>query len=331
MNPFKKRRTLIGASALLLAGRDAFAQPVRKIHRIGIFTVSAAADFAGPQPAAAQAKALLRGLGELGYVYGQHYVTEARSTEGKQGGVPAVAAELAGLGMDVIVAAGPTLVALKAATATIPVVMAAGIDPVGDGLIQSLGRPGTNFTGLSHQFADGAGKLLELLKELVPGTAPVAVLWDRGSRSPWEATQVAAKSRGWKLLSLEIKDAGEIEAAFKTAAAARAGALLVLTGHNAFPNRQRITELAARYRLPAMFDLRPYVDAGGLISYGADLVDLWRQSARFIDKILKGAKPADLPVEQPTRFELIINLKTAKAIGLTIPPAMRLRVDEVIE
>ena len=325
------RRTLIGTGGLLLTGRAAFAQPARKVYRIGLLTSFTASDYAGPQPEHANAKALLRGLGELGYVYGQHYVTEVRSVEGNMGRMPTVAAELAGLGVDVIVASGPTLIALKAANVPVPVVMSAGIDPVGDGLIKSLRRPGTNFTGLSHQFADGAGKLLELLKELVPGTAPVAVLWDRGARSPWEAAQAAARSRGWKLLSLEIKDPSEIETAFKTATDARAGALLVLTGHHAYANRQRITELATRYRLPSMFDLRPYVDAGGLISYGADLVDIWRQSARFVDKILKGAKPTDLPVEQPTRFELIINLKAAKAIGLAIAPAMRLRADEVIE
>lgn len=326
-----KRRYLIGTGAMWLTGQAAFAQPVRKLHRIGMLTSFTGADYAGPQPENANAKALLRGLGELGYVYGRHYVTEVRSVAGKLDRMPAVAAELAGLGVDVIVAAGPTLIGLKTATATIPVVMSAGIDPIADGLIQSLSRPGTNFTGLSHQFADGAGKLLELLKELVPGTAPVAVLWDRGSRSPWEAALAAGKSRGWKLQSLEIKDAGEIEPAFRAAADAHAGALLVCTGHFAYANRQRIAELATRHRLPAMFDLRPYVDSGGLISYGADLVDIWRQAARFVDKILKGAKPAELPVEQPTRFELIINLRAAKAIGLTIPSAMRLRADELIE
>lgn len=151
------------------------------------------------------------------------------------------------------------------------------------------------------------------------------MLCDRGARPPWEAVQEAAKSRGWKLLSLEIKDASEIESAFKAAIGARASALLVLTGQIAFPNRQRIAELAAVNRL------RPYVDAGGLISYGANLADIWRQAARFVDKILKGAKPVDLPVEQPTRFELIINLKAAKAQGLTIPYPVRLRADEVIE
>lgn len=326
-----KRRSLIGTGALWLTGQAAFGQPARKVYRVGVLTSFTGADYAGPQPTNANAKALLRGLSEHGYVYGQHYVTEVRSVEGKMDRMPAVAAELAGNGVDVIVAAGPTLIALKSATTTIPVVMSAGIDPLGDGLIQSLNRPGTNFTGLSHQFADGAGKLLELLKELVPGTAPLAVFWDRGARSTWQAAQAAARSRGWKLQSLEIKDAGEIESAFKAATDAQAGALLVLTGQHAYANRHRITELATRHRLPAMFDLRPYVDAGGLISYGADLVDIWRQAARFVDKVLKGSKPAELPVEQPTRFELIINLKAAKAIGLTIPPAIRLRADELIE
>ena len=325
-----KRRTLIGTGGLLLAGHSAFAQPVRKVARIGVLITGVASEFAGPQPESALAKALLRGLGDLGYVYGQHYVTEVRGAEGKPGRYPVLVAELAASGVDVIVASGPALVGLKTATAMIPVVMSAAIDPVSDGLVQSLARPGTNFTGLSHQWPDTAGKLLELLKEVVPGGAPVAVLWDRGSRTTWEAAQVAARSRGWKLLSLEIKDANEIEAALKSAADARAGALLVLTGQIAFPNRQRISELALQHRLPAMFDLRPYVDAGGLISYGADLADIWRQSARFIDKILKGARPADLPVEQPTSFELVINLKTAKALGLTVPQKVLLRADEVI-
>ena len=325
-----QRRSLVGTGGLLLAGHAAFGQPVRKVARIGVLITGVASEFAGPQPESALAKALLRGLGDLGYVYGQHYLTEVRGAEGKPGRYPVLVAELAALGVDVIVASGPALVGLKAATAMIPVVMSAAIDPVSDGLVQSLARPGTNFTGLSHQWPDTAGKLLELLKEIVPGGAPVAVLWDRGSRTTWEASQVAAKSRGWKLLSLEIKDANEIEAVLKSAADARVGALLVLTGQIAFPNRQRISELALQHRLPAMFDLRPYVDAGGLISYGADLADIWRQSARFVDKILKGTKPADLPVEQPTSFELVINLKTAKALGITIPQKVLLRADEVI-
>ena len=325
-----KRRAVIGAGGLWVVGRSAFAQPARKVPRIGVLATGVGSEWSGPQPANIYAKALLRGLGELGYVYGQHYVTEPRGTEGKPGRYPVLAAELVALGVDVIVAAGPALVALKAATGTIPIVMSAAIDPVADGVVHSLSRPGTNFTGLSHQFPETAGKLLELLKEVVPGAAPVAVLWDRGSRSTWEVAQLAAKTRGWKLLSLEIKDASEIEPALKSAADARALSLLVLTGQISFPNRQRIAELAVQNRLPAMFDLRPYADAGGLISYGADLADIWRQAARFVDKILKGAKPAELPVEQPTRFELVINLKTAKALGITIPQVVLLRADEVI-
>ncbi len=326
-----KRRTLIGTAGLWLADRAAFAQPARTLYRIGIFGTGPTSDYVGPRPESLAARALLRGLGELGYVYGQHFVTEPRGADGTPERYPLVANELARLQVDVIVAAGPALLALKHATATIPVVMAAGHDPVADGLVQSLGHPGSNFTGLSRQVPETTGKRLELLKELVPGAAPVAVLWDQGARGAWQAAQAAAQSRGWKLLSLEIKDAGAIEAAFKAATDARAGALLVLQGEIAFAHRQRIVELAARSRLPAMYDLRPFVEAGGLISYSADLIENWRQAARFVDKILKGAKPADLPVEQPTRFELIINLKAAKALGLTIPYAVRLRADEVIE
>ncbi len=295
-----------------------------------MLVTASSAEAAGPQPVSLSIKALLRDMGDLGYGYGQHYVTEARGIDGKPARSPVMAAELAALGVDVIVASGPALLALKAATTTIPVVMSAAIDPVADGLVQSLRRPGTNFTGLSHQFPETAGKCLELLQEVVPGAAPVAVLWDRAATSTWEATQTAAKSRGWKLLSLEIKDAGDIEAALKSAADARANSLLNLTGQISFPNRQRISELAVQNRLAAMFDMRPYADAGGLISYGADLFDLWRQSARFVDKILKGANPADLPVEQPKTFGLVINLKTAKALGITIPQKVLQRADDVI-
>jgi putative tryptophan/tyrosine transport system substrate-binding protein len=326
-----KRRTLISSGGILLAGQAAFAQPARKVARIGVLITGLASEFAGPQPESALAKALLRGLGELGYVYGQHYVTEVRGAEGKPSRYPVLVAELAALGVDVIVASGPALVGLKAAAAMVPVVMSAAIDPVAEGLVRSLARPGANFTGLSHQWPDTAGKLIELLKDVVPGAAPVAVLWDRGSRTTWEASQVAARSRGWRLMSLEIKDASEIEAALKSAADAHVGALLVLTGQIAFPNRQRIAEIALQNRLPAMFDLRPYVDAGGLIAYGADLADIWRQSARFIDKILKGTKPAELPVEQPTKFELVINLKTARALGITIPQKVLLRADDLVQ
>jgi putative ABC transport system substrate-binding protein len=327
------RRVFIGSLALgvFAVPRLTRAQPARKVFRIGVLGVGETADYVGPQPRSPFITALLRGLGELGYVYGQHFVTEARGAQGKPERYPSVAAELVRLKVDVIVGAGPALPALKQATATIPIVMAAALDPVDEGLVQSLRHPGGNLTGLSHQFAETTGKRLELLKELIPGSAPVAVLWDRGARLSWQAADAAARARGWKLLSLEIRDAGEIEGAFKAATGARAGALLVLTGQIPFPHGRRIAELAARSRLPAMYDLRPYVEAGGLISHGADLVDIWRQAARFVDKILKGAKPADLPIEQPTKFELLINLKTAKALGLTIPQSVLLRADEVIQ
>ena len=175
------------------------------------------------------------------------------------------------------------------------------------------------------------GKRLELLKELVPGAAPVAVLWDPSIALSWRDADAAASARAWKLLSLQIRSASELQSAFKKATEARAGSLLVITGELEYPHRQRIAELAAASRLPAMYDLRPFVEAGGLISYGADLNEIWRRAAGYVDKILKGAKPADLPIEQPTKFDLIINLKAAKALGLTIPQSILLRADDVIQ
>ena len=230
-----------------------------------------------------------------------------------------------------IVAPGYALSALKQATSTIPVVMAAANDPVAQGYVQSLGHPGGNFTGLSFQSVETTGKLLELLKEIVPGAAPVAVLWQRSSIVNWRAAEAAARERGWKLLSLEIRDLDEIEGAFRAATGARAGAVLVFAAGILFPHTRRVVGLAAKSRLPAMYELRPYVEAGGLISYGPDINDIWRRAAIFVDKILKGAQPSDLPIEQPTKFELVINLKTASALGLTIPNSLLLRADEVIQ
>jgi putative tryptophan/tyrosine transport system substrate-binding protein len=255
-------------------------------------------------------------------VYGVDFVTEVRGTEGKPERYPIVAAELVKMQVDVIVAPGPTLPALKQATSSIPIVMAAAADPLAEGLVRSLGNPGGNITGLSHQSAEIAGKRLELLKELVPGTAQTAVLWDNGAQLAWQAAESTARTRGWKLVSLKLRDAGQIEGAFNTATSARSGTLLVLTGEIAFPHRQRIAQLAAKNRLPAMYDLRPYVEAGGLISYSADLVEIWRRAAGFVDKILKGANAGDLPIEQPTSFELAINRKAANALGLAIPRSL---------
>jgi putative tryptophan/tyrosine transport system substrate-binding protein len=288
-------------------------------------------DLVGPEPRSPSTNAFVRGMRELGYVYGEHFVTEPRGAEGKPGRFPSMAAELVRLPVDVIVAPGPALPALKQATSTIPIVMAGSGDPVGTGYVQSLRRPGGNVTGLSLQSVETTGKRLEVLKELVPTAAPVAVLWDRTTRNYWQAAEAAVRERGWKLLSIEIRDFGEIEGAFRTATEARAGTLLVCAAALLFPHARRVAELAARSRLPAMYELRPYVEAGGLISYGADIIDIWRRAGVFVDRILKGASPADLPIEQPSKFETVINLKAAKTLGLTVPQSLRLRADEVIQ
>ncbi len=327
------RRAFIGSLVLATLARPcaAPAQPARRVTRIGILGLGVNSDLVGPQPRSLSTNALLQGLRELGYVYGEQFVTEPRGGEGKPERLPGLAVELVRLQVDAIVAAGPTLRALKQATSTIPVVMAAADGPVGLGLVQSLGHPGRNFTGLSNQSVETTGKRLELLKELVPGATVVAGLWDRESLLSWQAAEAAARARGWTLLSLEIRDAGELEGAFKAATDARAGALLVTASAPLVRHARRVAELAARSRLPAMYAFRLYVEAGGLISYGPNQSEIWRRAAVFVDKILKGAKPADLPVEQPTKFELVINLKTAKALGFTIPPSVLSRADEVIQ
>ena len=326
------RRAFIGGLALgRLAGPHiAWARTPRKIARIGIIGLGATSQLAGARPLSPSTRALLQGLDELGYVYGRDFVTEARGVEGKPEHFPGVATALVGLRVDVIVAAGPALPALRAATSTIPIVMAASSDPVGLGYVQSLSHPGGNITGLSLQSIDTTGKRLELLKELVPSAVPVAVVWDPGSLLYWQAAEAAARERGWKLLSVPIRDAAEIGGVFKAATDARAGAMLVSASALLFPQAKRIAELAARSRLPVMYELRPYVEAGGLISYGADINHIWRRAAGFVDKILRGADPGNLPVEQPSKFELVINLGAAKSIGLAIPPSLQLRTDDVI-
>ncbi len=327
-----KRRSLIGAGGMWALSPSGLAQPVRKVWRIGILGLARPSDLVGPALQSLQTHALIEGLGELGYVLDKHFVIASRNSGGVPERLPGLAAELVGAQVDVIVAAGPAVGALKQATSTIPIVMAAAGDPVGSGYVQSLGRPGGNITGMSLQSADLQGKRIEMLKEIVAGSAPVAVLWDRPGIVYWQAAQAAARERGWKLVSLEVRGAEDIEAAFKAAADARARTVLV-SGAAAifFPHRARVAEIAARHRLPVMYELRPFVEAGGLISYGADINNIWRRSAVFVDKILRGAKPADLPVEQPTKFELVINLKAAKALGITIPQSLLLRADEVIE
>ena len=329
-----KRRDAVLVSMFVVAGSAplaGFAQSTRKLYRIGILIVGTTAQATGPQPQGRSTSAFLRGMRELGYVYGEHFVTHARGPDGQPERFPELAAELVRLAPDVIVGAGPSLQALKLATSTIPVVMASSDDPVGAGLVQSLARPGRNFTGMSSQSTEAVGKRLELLKELVPGAAPVAVLWHRDHLPTWQVAQAAARQRGWKLLSLEIRDADAIDAAFKAAADGRAGALLVHAPVVLQLHADKVAELAIRHRLPTMFHQAVYARAGGLMAYGADTTEIWHHAAVFVDKILKGAKPGDIPVEQPTKFELVINLKTAKALGITIPQSLLLRADEVIQ
>lgn len=320
------------ALAALAVSNAVGAQPVRKVYRIGILGLGTTADMGGPQPSWPSTKALLGGMRDLGYVYGEQYVTEPRGAGGNPDLFPVLAAELVRLKVDVILAGGgPTVPALSQATKTIPIIMAASGDPVADGYVQSLAHPGGNITGLSLQSTEATAKRFELVKELVPGPAPVAIFWNGASIQSRKAAETIARKRGWKVLPIEIRDAGAIEAGFKTAIDGRANAVLVFAAGVLFTQARRVAELAARNRLPAMYDLREYVDAGGLISYGANINQIWRQAAGFVDKILKGARPGDLPIEQPTKFELVINLKTAKALGLAIPQSLLLRADEVIQ
>ena len=327
------RRTFMSSVTLglLAAPLAAEAQKAGKVWRIGVIAYApTTADVLGPDPKPSAVNALLRGLRELGYVYGQHFVTESRGAEGKPERFPGLVAELISLQVDVIVAVSASLPAVKQATSTIPIVFPGTTDPVGLGYAKSLARPGGNFTGISFQTLELVVKRLELLKDLAPAGL-VAVLWDQTRPAAWEAVEAAARERRWKLLSLPIRDVAEIEQAVKSATNARAGALLVTAGLTLDPHPQRVVDLAAKHRLPAMYHFRFYVERGGLACYAPDLVEIWRAAAVFVDKILKGAKPGDLPIEQPTKFELIINLKTAKALGLTIPPSLLQRADQVIE
>jgi putative ABC transport system substrate-binding protein len=318
-------------SGLLAEPLAAEAQQAGKVWRIGILGYTLpSADMVGPEPRHPIVNAFVRGLRDLGWVYGEDFVTEPRGAEAKAERFPSLIAELIDAKVDAIVAVAPSQRAVKEATQTIPVVMPGSGDPVGAGLVKSLNRPGTNFTGMMWSPESLLAKRLELLKQLIPTASPVAVLWDRPYSSTWAAAEAAARPHRWKLLSLPIQGIGELEEAFRAATKARAGALLVGgLVFEAYP--QRVVALAAKYRLPAVYGQRTFTEAGGLMSYAADLADIWRRAATFVDKIMKGAKPADLPVEQPTKFDLVINLKTAKALGLTIPPSLLQRADQVIE
>jgi putative ABC transport system substrate-binding protein len=321
------------ALSLTLAPLAAEAQQAGKVYRIGvIINAYSVADAVGPNPRNESVAALLRGLGDLGYVYGRDFVTELRSTEARTERSRAIAAELAELRVDVIVAAGPAVDGVKRAAIATPVVMGGVGDPVQAGFVTSLARPGGSFTGISLQTQELNRKRLQLLTELVPGALRVAVLRGPDSNRYWKEIQDAARLLKREVLSLEVQSAREIEGALRAATERRAGALLVIATALLDQEARQVVERAATHRLPAMYTFRNfYMGEGGLISYGVDLVDIWRRAAVFVDKIVRGAKPADLPVEQATKFELVINLKTAKALGLTIPQSLLLRADQVIE
>jgi len=284
-------------------------------------------------------EAFRQGLRDLGYVEGRNVVIEYRDAEGKLERLPALAAELVALKVDVIVTGGgtPTALAAKQATRTVPIVFIAVGDPVTSGLVTSLARPGGNVTGLTSLAPELVGKWLELLTQAVPGVSRVAFLWqpgvigERTEKDMLKAADVAARALGVRLQFVEARGPADIDRAFSDMTRTRAGALTVLPYAMFNSERRRLVDLAAKNRLPTVYSFREYVDAGGLMAYGPNLADLIRRAATYVDKILKGAKPADLPVEQPTKFELVINLKTAKALGLTIPPSLLGRADEVIQ
>ncbi len=328
-----KRRTVgfiaTFALGILLAPLTANAQLAGKVPRIGYLSPTSAAgamDLRDP---------FREGLRELGYVDGKNIVIEYRWAEGKYDRLSNLAAELVGLKVDLVVAIStPAAQAAKRATKTIPIVMVGIADPIAIGLVASLARPSENITGLTFISPELTGKRLELLKEVVPRVTRVAVLANPahpGSAPQVREAQVAAKALGVKLQLLKVRDPKDFDSAFSAMTRERAGALIVLSDAMFRAEGRRIADLAAKHRLPAIHYVKEYAEVGGLMAYGASIPDQFRRAATFVDKILKGAKPADLPVEQPTRFELVINLKTAKALGLPIPQSLLVRADQVIQ
>ncbi len=327
----------IGLAVILAVGLTlaslgtAAAQRPEKVPRVGYLSPGSSSDPARLR----RFEAFRQGLRELGYVEGQSITIESRWAEGKYERYSALAADLVRLKVDVIVAVGGRATQdAQQATRTIPIVMSVVIDPLGSGLVASLARPGGNVTGLTIMASDLVGKQFEVLKEVVPKVSRVALLWNPanpGSAPQLRAAEVAARALGVRLQTLEARVPQEIDSAFAAMTKERAGALVVLSDAILLNQRRQIAELAAKSRLPAVYALREHAEAGGLVGYGANPLDLERRAATYVDKILKGAKPGDLPVEQPTKFELVINLKTAKALRLTIPQTLLQRADQVIE
>jgi putative ABC transport system substrate-binding protein len=313
-------------TVLLATVSSTEAQQAKKVHRLGVLNL-AGVTF--------QREAFLQGLSELGYVEGKNITIEYRSAEGKYDQLPDLAAELVRLKVDVILTQStPAAVAAKNATTTIPIVMAGGSDPVATGLVASLARPGGNITGITIMNAETAGRRLALLKETSAKVSRVAILWNStnpGAAVVFKQTQTAAQDLGLQLQSLDVQSANALEGAFKGATRGGANALVLLASVPVSNHLRQVADFAVRNRLASIYDRSDFVDAGGLMSYGTHLPEMFRRALIYVDKILKGAKPADLPVEQPMKFELVINLKTAKQIGLTIPQSVLYRADKVIK
>ncbi|MGZ8450722.1 MAG: ABC transporter substrate-binding protein [Candidatus Binatia bacterium] len=324
-----KKVLCLALSALLLAlGFPVEAQQAGKIPRIGYLNATSAST------SPARVEAFRQGLRELGYLEGKNVVIEFRHAEGKLDRLPSLAAELVRLKVDIIVSGGPaTTRPAKEATSTIPIVMAQDNDAVATGIVASLARPGGNITGLSTLAPEISGKQLELLKEIVPKLSRVAVLGTSTIPSQVQTLRevdLAAGALKVKIQYLDVLDPNAIETAFQNATKRRADALLVLQSAVMNPQREKVADLAAKNRLPAIYFQSQYMEVGGLMYYGPNTADLFRRAATYVDKILKGRTPADLPVEQPIKFEFIVNLKAAKQIGLTIPPNVLVRADKVI-
>ena len=308
----------------------AYAQQTGRVYSIGFLTAGASGVANTPG-----LPAFVNGLRQLGWIEGKNIVIEYRYAENRLNRLPELAAELVRLNVDVIVAAGTLApLAAKHATSTIPIVMTSAGDPLGTGLVASLAQPGGNVTGVSLMAPDLSAKRLELLKEIIPELARVAVIWNAANPYPalvFKETEKAARQLKIEVQSLEVRVPDDMNSALEATVQKKANALITVEDPLTQNLRKQIADFAIRNRLAAMSGLREYVDDGGLLSYGTDLADLYRRAAGYLDKIFKGAKPSDLPIEQPTKFELVINLKTAKALSLTIPPGMIAIADAVIE
>jgi len=329
MNVSRARLAIALVLGLLAAPLTVSAQP--KVWRIGYLT-SGFREGPGSNPSLDPFSQSLR---ELGYVEGRNVTLEIRYAEGRTERFAALAAELVSLKVDVLVAAStPAAVAAKQATSTIPIVMLAVGEPVQVKLVDSLARPGGNVTGLSLIAPELAAKRLDLLKQALPKLSRVTVLWNsanEGMRSRFQEAQAAAQSLGVAFRSVTVQSPDDFESVFTAMTRDRPESLLVLADTVTVANRQRTIDFAARNRVPAIYEARVFVDTGGLMSYGVDFSDHYRRAAMYVDKVLKGVKPADLPVEQPTKFELVINMRTAKALGLAIPPSLLLRANQLVE